>query len=77
MSTLDGAALASTEQAGDLVALDDAMSALARLDPRKSASGSELRFLAGSSVEETAEVLKVSPRHGQTRLEHCESLAVP
>ena len=44
----------------DLVALDDAMQALARFDPRK-ARVVELRFFGGLSVEESAEVLKVSP----------------
>ncbi len=44
----------------DLVALDDAMNALARLDPRK-ARVVEMRFFGGLSVEETAGVLKVSP----------------
>jgi RNA polymerase sigma factor (TIGR02999 family) len=44
----------------DLVALDDAMDALARLDPRK-VQVVEMRFFGGLSVEETAEVLKVSP----------------
>jgi RNA polymerase sigma-70 factor, ECF subfamily len=58
--SLDGAALASNEQAGDLVALDDAMNALARVDSRK-VQVVELRFFGGLSVEETAEVLKVSP----------------
>jgi RNA polymerase sigma factor (TIGR02999 family) len=43
----------------DLVALDDAMNALARIDPRK-VQVAELRFFGGLSVEETAEVLKVS-----------------
>ena len=43
----------------DLVALDDAIQGLARLDPRK-ARVVELRFFGGLSVEETAEVLKVS-----------------
>jgi RNA polymerase sigma-70 factor, ECF subfamily len=44
----------------DLVALDDALKALAALEPRKSQTV-ELRFFGGLSVEETAEVLKVSP----------------
>jgi len=48
------------ERGQDLVALDDAMNALAVLDPRKSRVV-ELRFFGGLSVEETAEVLKVSP----------------
>src|SRR5450755_1950813 len=44
----------------DFVALDDAMNALARLDARK-VQVVEMRFFGGLSVEETAEVLKVSP----------------
>jgi RNA polymerase sigma-70 factor, ECF subfamily len=44
----------------DLVALDDAMQALARVDARKE-QVVELRFFGGLCVEETAEVLKVSP----------------
>jgi len=43
----------------DLAALDDAMDALAKLDPRK-VQVVEMRFFGGLSVEETAEVLKVS-----------------
>ena len=44
----------------DLVALDEAMNRLAVLDQRKS-QVVEMRFFGGLSVEETAEVLKVSP----------------
>jgi len=44
----------------NLVALDDALEHLARVDPRKSRVV-ELRFFGGLSVQETAEVLKVSP----------------
>ncbi len=44
----------------DFVALDDALNALAVVDPR-GAQVVELRFFGGLSVEETAEVLKVSP----------------
>jgi RNA polymerase sigma factor (TIGR02999 family) len=47
-------------RARELVILDDALNALAKVDPRK-AQVIELRFFAGMSVEETAEVLKVSP----------------
>jgi RNA polymerase sigma factor (TIGR02999 family) len=47
-------------RARELVALDDALNALAKVDPRK-ARVIELRFFGGLSVEETAEVLKVSP----------------
>lgn len=43
----------------DLIALDDAMQALARIDARK-ARVVELRFFGGLTTEETAEVLKVS-----------------
>jgi RNA polymerase sigma factor (TIGR02999 family) len=47
-------------RARELVALDDALNALAELDPRK-AKVIELRFFGGLSAEETAAVLKVSP----------------
>ena len=43
-----------------MVALDDAMTALARLDPRKSQI-IEMRFFGGLSAEETAEALIISP----------------
>jgi RNA polymerase sigma-70 factor (ECF subfamily) len=46
-------------QARELVALDDALDALAEVDPRK-ARIVELRFFGGLSVKETAEVVKVS-----------------
>ena len=58
--SLDEGAVVGGDQASDLVALDDAMNALARLDPRK-VQIIEMRFFGGLSVEETAEVLKVSP----------------
>jgi len=57
--SLQEAALVCGEDDADLVALDDAMNALARLDPRK-VQVVEMRFFGGLSVEETAEVLKVS-----------------
>ena len=44
----------------ELMALDDALNALAEVAPRQ-ARVIELRFFGGLSVEETAEVLKVSP----------------
>lgn len=59
--SLDEAAVFSAEQAPDLVALDDALTELAAMDQRKS-QVVELRFFGGLSVDETAEVLKVSPR---------------
>jgi RNA polymerase sigma-70 factor, ECF subfamily len=46
-------------RATELVALDDALTSMAEMDPRK-AKVIELRFFAGLSVEETAEVLKIS-----------------
>jgi len=58
--SLDEAATLGAERAGSLVALDDAMNALALKDPRK-VQVVEMRFFGGLSVEETAEVLKVSP----------------
>jgi len=57
---LDEAAMVGDQGCPDLVALDDAMNTLARLDPRK-VQVVEMRFFGGLSVEETAEVLKVSP----------------
>jgi RNA polymerase sigma factor (TIGR02999 family) len=57
---LDEAAEVSTERAAEMVALDDALTALAGFDQRKSRIV-ELRFFGGLSIEETAEVLKVSP----------------
>jgi RNA polymerase sigma factor (TIGR02999 family) len=45
----------------DIVALDEALAKLGSLDPRQ-ARIVELRFLAGLSVEETADVLDISPR---------------
>jgi len=46
-------------RSSELIALDDALSGIARIDPRK-ARVIELRFFGGLSVEETAEVLKIS-----------------
>ena len=57
---LDEALAASNQPGTDLVAIDDALQALAALDPRKG-QVVELRFFGGLSVKETAEVLKVSP----------------
>jgi RNA polymerase sigma-70 factor (ECF subfamily) len=58
--SLEETAIVDGERDTDLMALDDAMITLARLDPRK-VQVVELRFFGGLSVEETAEVLKVSP----------------
>lgn len=56
---LDDIAVASPQKAPYLVALDDALIRLAEVDPRKS-DVVELRFFGGLSVEETADVLKLS-----------------
>jgi len=56
---LDEALMPPKEAGQDLVALDDAMQALAKFDERKSRVV-ELRFFGGLSVEETASVLSVS-----------------
>jgi RNA polymerase sigma factor (TIGR02999 family) len=58
--TLDEGLVASAEPAVDVLALDRALEALAAVDDRKSRV-IELRFFGGLSVEETAEVLHVSP----------------
>jgi RNA polymerase sigma factor (TIGR02999 family) len=57
---LDEALAAAKEPSTDLVAIDDALTALTAVDPRKG-QVVEMRFFGGLSVEETAEVLKVSP----------------
>jgi RNA polymerase sigma factor (TIGR02999 family) len=57
--SLSEAADIPPEHGRDLVALDDALNSLAALDPRQ-AQVVELRFFGGLSLEETAEVLKVS-----------------
>jgi RNA polymerase sigma factor (TIGR02999 family) len=56
---LDEAVVASEPRDFDLVALDEALENLAKLDPQQSRVV-ELRFFAGLSIEETAEVLKIS-----------------
>jgi RNA polymerase sigma-70 factor, ECF subfamily len=58
--SLDDAPIISPEPSADLVAVDDALNQLAKVDDRKSQVVT-MRFFGGLSVEETAEVLKVSP----------------
>src|SRR5438552_6252812 len=58
--SLDEAAILSDERAAEMVALDEALENLAAVDPRKS-QVVELRYFGGLSIDETAEVLKVSP----------------
>jgi RNA polymerase sigma-70 factor (ECF subfamily) len=59
--TLDEDDIPSPQPGPDIVALDSALEALAAFDPR-AASIVELRFFGGLTVEETAEVVGVSPR---------------
>ena len=58
--SLNEVLIASEERRAEVVALDDALKSLAAIDGRKSQIV-ELRFFAGLSIEETAEVLAVSP----------------
>jgi RNA polymerase sigma factor (TIGR02999 family) len=57
---LDEAMVVSSDRAAEVVALDEALLRLAELDSRKSRLV-ELRFFGGMSIEETAEILGVSP----------------
>ena len=57
---LDQAATAIQEQTVDLVALGDALRSLEQLDPQK-ARIVELRYFTGLGIEETADVLRISP----------------
>lgn len=58
--SFDEAAIVSQSQAADLVALDDALTSLEAMDERK-ARIVELRYIGGLNIEETAEVLSISP----------------
>lgn len=58
--TFDEALQVSDERAAEVVALDEALTALAEFDERKSRMV-ELRFFGGLSIDEAAEVLGVSP----------------
>ncbi len=60
MLSLDEAVAIAGERDLDLVALDDALDGLAGIDPRQSRIV-ELRFFAGLTLEETAEVMQMSP----------------
>jgi len=61
MFALDEGLVFSPEQSMELVQLDQSLDRLARLDPRQSQIV-EMRFFAGLTVEETAEVLHISPK---------------
>ena len=58
--TVEGAASLLEKPTVDLMALDDALKGLARLDPQQSRIV-ELRFFGGLTIEETAQALKISP----------------
>jgi len=58
--TLDDALASPKQREVDLVALDEALNALASLDP-KQGELVELRFFAGLSIEDTSRVLGISP----------------
>jgi len=60
MVALENALAICEDRLWEVVALDDALTALAQLHPRQS-KVVELRFFGGWDVEETAETLKVSP----------------
>ena len=60
MTNLDEAATVADTQAAELLALNDALDQLAHLDARKSRIV-ELRYFGGMTLEETAEVVGLSP----------------
>jgi RNA polymerase sigma factor (TIGR02999 family) len=57
---LDEALLGARARGVQVEALDDALTALAKIDPRK-ARVVELRYFGGLDVEEVAEILEISP----------------
>jgi RNA polymerase sigma factor (TIGR02999 family) len=59
--SLDETAIVSNDRAAQFIALDDALTSLAELDPTKSRIV-EMKFFGGLNFEEVAEVEKVSPR---------------
>jgi len=67
--TLEDAGMLARGKPIDFIALDDALDGLARLDPQQCRIV-ELRFFGGLSIDETAEVLALSPttvkRHWET-----------
>ena len=60
MISLDDAPEVASKSDVNVILVDDALKALAQVDERKS-QVVELRFFGGLSVDQTAEVLKVSP----------------
>src|SRR5205809_1948957 len=60
MVTLDEALVVSQDRAAEVVALDEVLKELEKFDPQQSRIV-ELRFFGGLTIEETAEVLNLSP----------------
>ena len=60
-ASLDDGMIAEKGRSRELIALDEALDGLAKFDERK-AKVVEMRFFGGLSVEESAEVLKISPQ---------------
>ena len=58
--SLDEAATMSPERAREMLTLDEALTELARTDKRKS-EVVELRYFGGLSIDETADILKITP----------------
>ena len=58
--SLDETAIVTAGRSAEVIAVDEALTELESWDPRKGRIV-ELRFFGGLSIEETAEVLKVSP----------------
>jgi RNA polymerase sigma factor (sigma-70 family) len=58
--SLEETASFAHERSADLIALDDSLSALEKLDPRK-CRAVELRYFGGLAMEEIAQTLEVSP----------------
>jgi RNA polymerase sigma factor (TIGR02999 family) len=58
--TLDEGLVAAEQRDVNVLALDEALTRLAQLDPQQSQIV-ELRFFAGLSIEDTSEVMKISP----------------
>jgi RNA polymerase sigma-70 factor, ECF subfamily len=59
--SLDEALVFAEQQADEVLAVDDSLNELAKIDPRQ-ARVVEMRFFGGLSVEEAADVLGVSPK---------------
>jgi len=62
---LEEAEVAAPERSDDLLALNDALTALERVEPR-AAELVKLRYFAGMTIPEAAELLGVSPRTADT-----------